>query len=137
MIDNYLTEEDGGIRNDHGPQSVRMEGKKNGYVSTLTRTVRGEAPLGRKVDIEEVDVRPTGGRGVKMSRRTLMHGRSTSARLVLAARLLSPSLLRGGNVGGGAVIVDSGEREVECGVRTMATMWDGEVGGMTGGLAKV
>ena len=48
------------------------------------------------------------------------------------------SLLDGGNVGGGALVVErSGkEVEVECGVGDVATVWDGEVG-MAEGLARV
>ena len=37
MIDDELTEEDGRKWNDHGPQWVGKEGKKAGFVSTLTR----------------------------------------------------------------------------------------------------
>ena len=40
---------------------------------------------------------------------------------------------------GGAFVVgtDGREKEVECGVGDVATVWDGEVVGMSGGLAKV
>ena len=52
---------------------------------------------------------------------------------------LDGSLLEGGNVAGGAFIVaaDGGENEVECGVGTMATVWDSEVAGMVEGLARL
>ena len=48
MIDDEMTEE-GRVWNDHGPQWVGREGKKDGFVSTLTRMVSflPEAPLGR------------------------------------------------------------------------------------------
>ena len=39
MIDDELTEEDGRMWNDHGVQWVDKEGKKDGFVSTLTRMV--------------------------------------------------------------------------------------------------
>ena len=68
MIDDELTEEDCRMWNDHCPQWVGKEGKRDGFVSTLTRMVsvlpEGKPFWGgpcRKVDIEEVDVRPTGG----------------------------------------------------------------------------
>ena len=49
------------------------------------------------------------------------------------------SLLESGNVGGGAFVVgtEGGEEEVKCGVGSLATVWDGEVAGMVGGLTKV
>ena len=49
------------------------------------------------------------------------------------------SLLESGNVGGGAFVVgtDGGESEVEVEIGDVATVWDGEVAGMAGGLAKV
>ena len=71
MINNELAEEGEGRRwNDHGLQLV--DGKKDGFVSTLTRAV-SILPEGKplwtgtcqEVDIEEVDVRPTGSRGSK------------------------------------------------------------------------
>ena len=48
------------------------------------------------------------------------------------------SLLEGGNVGGGAFVVgmDGREQEVECGVRDVATVWDGEIAGMARGLSQ-
>ena len=64
MLDDELAEEgDGRTWNNHGPQWVAKEGKKDGFVSTLTRMVsillEGK-PLFRglcqKVEIEEVDV---------------------------------------------------------------------------------
>ena len=47
------------------------------------------------------------------------------------------SLLEGGNVGGGAFIVDDGEKEVECGIGNVVTVWDGEFAGMAEGLASL
>ena len=48
------------------------------------------------------------------------------------------SLIAGGNVGGGAFVVetDGAEREVECRLGTMVTVWDGEIAGMAEGLAR-
>ena len=71
MQDDERAEEGEGRRwNDHGPEWVNKEGKENGYVSTLTRAVsvlpEGEPLWGRpcqKVNIEEVDLRPSGTRG--------------------------------------------------------------------------
>ena len=65
-----LAEEGEGRRwSDHGPQWVNTEGKKDGFVSTLTRMVsilpEGKPLWGgpcRKVEVEEVDVRPAGGK---------------------------------------------------------------------------
>ena len=70
MLDDELAEEgDGRAWNDHGPQWVAKEGKKDGFVSTLTRMVsilpEGKPLFGgpcQKVEIEEVDVRPSGGK---------------------------------------------------------------------------
>ena len=49
------------------------------------------------------------------------------------------SLLESGNVGGGSFIVGSGgvEAEVESVIGNVATVWDGEVAAMAGGLTKV
>ena len=71
MLDDELAEEGGRRRWDyHGPQWVNKEGKKDGFVSTLTRAVsllpEGKPLWGgpcQKVEIDEVDVRPTGGKG--------------------------------------------------------------------------
>ena len=68
-LDDELAEEGEGRRwNDHGSQWVEKEGKKDGFVSTLTRMVRilpEGKPLWvgpcRKIEIGEVDIRPTGG----------------------------------------------------------------------------
>ena len=52
------------------------------------------------------------------------------------------SLLKSGNVGGGAFIVgsrggeDGREHEVECGIGDVATVWDSEVAGMAGALSR-
>ena len=69
MLDDELAEkEDGRAWNDHGPQWVGKEGKKDGLVSTFTRAVRilpeGKPLWGgpcQRIDIEEVDVRLSGG----------------------------------------------------------------------------
>ena len=70
VVDDELAEEGDGRRwDDHGPQWVTKEGKKDGPASTLTRMVsilpEGK-PLWRrpcqKIEIEEVDVRPTRGK---------------------------------------------------------------------------
>ena len=70
-VNDELAEEGEGQRwNDHGPEWVSKEGKKDGYISTLTRAV-STLPEGKplwgglcqKVDIEEVDLRPTGAKG--------------------------------------------------------------------------
>ena len=77
MMDDELAEEGDGRRwNDHGPQWVNKEGKNDGFVSTLTRAVSilpEEKPLwggtSLKIEIEEVDVRQTGGKKVRKTRR--------------------------------------------------------------------
>ena len=46
------------------------------------------------------------------------------------------SLLENGNVGGGAFIVSS-RGEVESGIGNVATVWNSEIAGMAGGLARV
>ena len=64
-VDDELAEGEGRRWNDHGAQWVAKEGKKDGFVSTLTRMVsilpEGKPLFGgpcRKVEVEEVDVRP-------------------------------------------------------------------------------
>ena len=49
------------------------------------------------------------------------------------------SLLESGNVGGGEFIagIVKQEKEVECGIGDVATVWDGEVAGMTEGIARL
>ena len=50
------------------------------------------------------------------------------------------SLLESRNMGGGGCILvgsDGREQEIECGIGDVATVWDGEVAGMAGGLAKI
>ena len=82
MIDDELTEEDDSMWNDHGPQWVRKEGKRNGFVSTLTRMVsvlpEGK-PLwgdyaGRWISKEWMSGQP-GGRGVKTTLRNQKYGK--------------------------------------------------------------
>ena len=49
------------------------------------------------------------------------------------------SLLEGGVVSGGAFVVGMGgaESEVECEIGDVATVWDGEIAGMAGGLTEM
>ena len=67
MLDDELAEEGGGRWwDDHRAQWVDREGKKDGFVSTMTRDMKilpeGKPVWGcKKIEIEEVDVRPTGG----------------------------------------------------------------------------
>ena len=71
MLDDELAEEGDGRRwDDHGPQWVAKEGKKDGFVSTLTRMVsilpEGKLLWGgscQRVEVEEIDVRPCGVKG--------------------------------------------------------------------------
>ena len=71
VMDDELAEEGEGRRwDDHGPQWVNTEGKKDRFVSTLTRAVsilpEGKPLWGgpcQKIEIEGVDVRPTGAKG--------------------------------------------------------------------------
>ena len=80
-------------------QWVGKEGKKDGFVSTLTRAVsilpEGKPLCGgpcQKIEIEEVDVRPIGTKGSeKMTRRTPTHGRPKSAKQELAGHSCSPT----------------------------------------------
>ena len=64
IVDDELAEEGEGRWNDHGPQWVGKEGKKDGFVSMLTAVLPEGKPLWgglcQKIEIEEVDVRPTG-----------------------------------------------------------------------------
>ena len=71
MLDDELAEEGEGRRwNDYGPQWVAKEGKKDEFVSSLTRMVsillEGKPLWGgpcQKIEIEEIDVRPIGVKG--------------------------------------------------------------------------
>ena len=48
------------------------------------------------------------------------------------------SLIEGGNVGGGVYIVGMDRQEQEVGIRIgdVATVWDGKIAGMAGGLSR-
>ena len=143
MLDDELAEEGDGRRwDDHGPQWVNREGKKDGFVSTLTRMAsilpEGKPLWGgscRKVEVEEVDLCPVNDlKGPEEWEKEI--GKEG----IGGAYIFSDgSLLESGNVGGGAFIVGSrgAEVEVECGIGNVATVWDGEVAGMAEGLAKV
>ena len=155
VIDDELAEEGEGRRwDDHGPQWVAREGKKDGFVLTLTRMVsilpEGEPLWGgpcQRIEIEEVDVRPAGG---KESEKDLEEWEKEIKKAVIGGAYIfsDGSLLESGNVGGGAFIVgsrgeeavgvgvDVREHEVECGIGDVAALWDGEVAGMAGGLSR-
>ena len=143
MLDDELVEEGEGRRwNDHGPQWVATEGKKDGFVSTLTCMVsilpEGKPLFGgpcQKVEIKEVDVR-----SMDDPKDPEVWEKEIGKEGVGGAYILSDgSLLESGNVGGGAFVVrtEGGEEEVKGGVGSLATVWDGEVAGMVGGLTKV
>ena len=70
MINDEMAETGEGRRwDDHGPRWDKTEGRKDGFVSTLTRAV-SILPEGKplwggtcpRIEIEEVDVRPTRGK---------------------------------------------------------------------------
>ena len=71
VVDDELAEEGDGRRwDDHGPQWIAKEGKKDGFVSTLTCIVsilpEGKLLWGRpcqKIEIEELDIRPIEAKG--------------------------------------------------------------------------
>ena len=140
IVDEFVEEGAGRRWNDHGSCWVGKEGKKDGFVSTLTRSYRRGSPSGgdrcRKVDIEAVDVRST---GVKGSENDPEKPDAWEKEIGKAGKggtyiFSDGSLLEGENVGGGAFIIGPGgpESEVECGIGNVATVWDGEVGGMGG-----
>ena len=63
-VDEFAEEGKGRRWNDHGPEWVNKEGKKDGFVSTLTRMVsilpEGKPLWGgpcQRIEIEEVDAR--------------------------------------------------------------------------------
>ena len=131
-FEDELAEEGEGRRwNDHGPQWV--DGKKDGFVSTLTRAV-SILPEGKprwrgrcqEVDIEEVDVRPTGGRGSKQDPYDPEAWEKENGKAGIGGAYIfsDGSLLESRKVGGGAFIVGSrgAEVEVECGIGNVATV---------------
>ena len=93
------------------------------------------------MDIEEVDVRPMGGKGSEQdSDNPEAWEKETGKAGKGGAHIFSDgSLLESGSVGGGAFIVGAERRAVgvENGIGNVATVWGGEVAGMAGGLAKV
>ena len=129
---------------DHGPQWVGKEGKKDGFVSTLTRTVsilpEGKPLWGgpcQQVDIKEVDVRPTRGKGSEQdSDDPEAWERKIGRAGIGGAYIFSDGILLendngkgngngngdGGSVGGGDFVVGYGgeESEVERGIGNMA-----------------
>ena len=97
-FDELAEEVEGRRWDDHGPQWVNKEGKKDGFVSILTRMVNilpGGEPLWgapcRKVEVEEVDVRPSGARGSEKN--------DPEAGIGGAFVFCDGSLLESGNVG--------------------------------------
>ena len=92
----------------------------------------------RRVEIEEVDVRPCGGPESEKDPEEWEKeiGKAGKGGVYIFS---DGRLLETGNVGGGAFVVGTeGEvDEVKCGVGSLATVWDGEVAGMAEGLRKV
>ena len=148
--DNELAEGEGRQWNDHGPWWVGKEGRKDGFVSTHAVSILPEEkPLWggpcRKIEIEEVDVRPTGGKGSEQDAEDPEAWENEIGKAGIGGAYVysDGSLLEsgnrdgidngeGGNVGGGAFVVgpEGGESEVACGIGNVATVWDGEVAGM-------
>ena len=158
MLDDELAKEGGGKRwDDHGPQWVNKEGKKDGFMSTLTRAVsilpEGKPIWGgicQKTKIKEVDVRPTGGRESEQDPEDQEEWEKEIGKVGIGGAYVfsDGSFLgndndndngNGRNVGGGAFVVGAGgeESEVECGIGNVATVCDGEIAGIAGGLAKM
>ena len=116
-------------------------------MSTLTRTVsilpEGKPLWGgpcQKIEIEEVDVRPIGVKGSGKDDQEDPDARETETSKAGSGGAFvfsDGSLLESANVGGGAPVVgmDGRGQEVECGIGDVGTVWDGEVGGMAGGLS--
>ena len=99
---------------------VNKEGKKDGFVSTLTRAVsilpEGKPLWGgpcRKVDVKEVDVRLTGGKGSDQDpEKPDAYEKEIGKTGIGGAYVFSDgSLLESGNVRGGALTVWPGGRE--------------------------
>ena len=122
-LDDELAEEGDGRRwNDHGPQWVGKEGKKDRFVSTLTRAVsilpEGKPLWGalcRKIEIEEVDVRPSGGKGGGQDPQCPEAWEKEIGKAGRGGAYIfsDGSLLETGNVGGGAFVVGSAGRRWE------------------------
>ena len=144
--DDELTEEDGRV-GQHGPHWVGREGKKDGFTSTLTRMAsilpEGKPSYGgpcQRINIKEVVVRPCGGKGSDEDPGDPKAWEKEISRAGIGGAYVysDGSLLEGGSVGGGAVVIGVGGEEVdmECEVGDIATVWDGEVAGMAEGLTK-
>ena len=141
MLDDEVAEEEGGRAwNDHGPQWVGKEGKEDRFVSTLTRAVSilpERKPLWggpcQRIEIEEVGVRPSGGKESEQDPDAWEQeiGKAGRGGVYLFS---DGSLLETGNVRGGAFIVGPGgmEDEEKVGIGDIATVWDGEVAGIAG-----
>ena len=96
----------------------------------------------RKVEIEGVNVRPAGGgEDSKDDPKNSDAWEKEIGKIGKGGAYVfaDGSLLDGGNVGGGAFVVEKGDREmeVECGIGDVATVWDREVAGMAEGLARL
>ena len=98
----------------------------------------------QKVNIEEVDLRSSGAKGSEQNPNDQDAWEREIRRAGVGGALVfsDGSLLEGGVVGGGAFVMRTGnqgitEKEVEYEIGDVATVWDGEVAGMAGGLAEV
>ena len=112
MRDDELAEKGEGRRwNDHGPEWVNKEGKEDGYVSTLTEAVsvlpepEGKPLWGgpcQNVNIEEVDLRPSGAKGSEQDPDDPDEWETEIRRAGVGGALVfsDGSLLEGGVVGG-------------------------------------
>lgn len=136
-----MEEGEGRRWNDHGSEWVGREGKKDGFVSTLMRMVsmlpEGKPLWGRpcrKMELEEADVRPTGGKWSENDPEDSDTWEKEICRAGAGGAFVfsDGSLLEGGNIGEGASTTntDKQEQEVIYGVGTLATVWDGEIAGM-------
>ena len=95
----------------------------------------------QRVEVEEVDLRPCGVKGGEKNDPEdpdAWEAEIGKAGFGGAFVFSDGSLLESGNVRGGAFVVgmDGREQEVECGVGDVATVWDGEIAGMAGGLSQ-
>lgn len=145
LMDGGLAEEgEGRSWNDHGAEKlerarngVGWERGEKGRIRVHTNThgqhlAGGENPIGgpyQKVEIDEIDIRPAGGKG---SQNDLEDPEEWEAEISKAgagrAFIYSDgSLHEGGNEGGGSFVVESdgGEGEVQCGIGNVATVWGG------------
>ena len=120
MLDDELAQEGEGRRwDDHDPEWVAKEGKKDGFVSTLTRMVSilpegkplwGGGGACQKIEIEEVDVRPIGTKGSEKNDPEdpdAWEAEISKAGIDGAFVFSDGSLLESGNVGGEAFVIDT------------------------------